>query len=544
MNVLVLSVVGVDGQLSSTGKKLLSSTFQSNKFLTQNNWTGGVSRLVDVSLLPNDALDASVSSLNIQKIVFVGLAQKEKKETENSKVLNIASQYAQEVTQNEADVTLNSLLRDQCEKVVGLIKKELKEEKKDEEKKEEETTATSPFTVYLEDFDGHIQSAAEGIVLGNWKFDLDFDKFCQRVFDKAQGFIQNNIKLVPGVSQEVEQSFKKGIVFGASQLLSRYLLELPANFLTPTLYCEAIQKVVDKYLLYVDNEFVKSKLQVTVRDEDWAREKGMGSFLSVARGSDEKPKILELVYTNNSNKKADEFDLAIVGKGITFDSGGISLKPGPGMKDMKGDMGGSSCAICSLLGAVQLQLPVNVIVVAMMTENMPSGHATKPGDVVKAMNGKTIEVDNTDAEGRLILADGLCYVCEKSPETVLDIATLTGAVIIALGHVTAGVYTSNAKLWRQLEGASFQTNDYFWRMPIFREQYLGQMKSDVSNLNNIGGREGGSCTAATFLSEFIDFGKVKEWAHLDIAAVAQTKQGYTGRPTRAVLQFIAQKSQQ
>ena len=176
----------------------------------------------------------------------------------------------------------------------------------------------------------------------------------------------------------------------------------------------------------------------------------------------------------------------------------------------------------------------------MLCENMPGNNATKPGDVVTAMNGKTIEVDNTDAEGRLILADGLCYLSEKKPETLLDLATLTGAVIIALGHVTAAVYTNSTPLFSELEKASYQTNDYLWRMPIFRDEYLGQMKSDVSDYNNIGGRPGGSCTAATFLSEFVDFSKVKRWAHLDIAAVTKTKVGYTGRPTRAVLKFLQQ----
>jgi aminopeptidase len=242
-----------------------------------------------------------------------------------------------------------------------------------------------------------------------------------------------------------------------------------------------------------------------------------------------------VTYTGNPSSK--EIDLILIGKGITFDSGGISIKPSPGMKDMKGDMGGAACVISGLLGISQLEIPLNVIGLAFLCENMPGGNAVKPGDVVRAMNKKSIEIDNTDAEGRLILADALCYASEKRPNIIVDCATLTGAVVVALGHAASGVYTSSNELWQKIDIAGQKTNDYMWRMPLFKTHYLKQLKSQVAKLNNIGGREGGSCTAATFLSEFVDFDKVKHWSHIDIAGVSMGKEGQTGKPTRALIEF-------
>lgn len=207
------------------------------------------------------------------------------------------------------------------------------------------------------------------------------------------------------------------------------------------------------------------------------------------------------------------------------------------MKEMKGDMGGAAACASALHAIAQLHMPLNIVCLAYLCENMPSGKAVKPGDVITAMNGKTIEVDNTDAEGRLILADGLCYASDMKPKVLVDVATLTGAIVIALGNTASGVYTSSNRLWNMISQAGINTNDYMWRMPLFKEAYMKQLKSHVAKLNNIGGKEGGSATAATFLSEFVDADKVQSWAHIDIAGVAMVKQHQTGRPTRALIEL-------
>ena len=326
---LSVLIVGVFGnaesvQLSANGKTIFTSKFQSSKFFSENTWVGQT-RTVDLALLNvDDVFEGSFSLRDtIQRVVFVGLAQKEKKPEENGQIFDLTSQYSSSASENSDFVALNQVLRGQIEKVVEAAKKDKK-------------SPEAKLVVYLEDFDGHLQAAAEGAALGNWKFELDTEKFLTAQFGK-DGFLLNGIKIVPGAS---ESDFKRGIVYGSSQLFSRYLIELPANYLTPTKYCQLIKEKIEKYSLFASSEFISSKVQVLVHDEAWAQEKKMGSFLSVTAGTSEPAKVLELIFTNNSTKKADEYDLALLGKGITFDSGGISLKPGEGMKEMKGDMGG------------------------------------------------------------------------------------------------------------------------------------------------------------------------------------------------------------
>lgn len=209
------------------------------------------------------------------------------------------------------------------------------------------------------------------------------------------------------------------------------------------------------------------------------------------------------------------------------------------MHEMKGDMSGAGTVMGALLAIARLGLPINVNALAFLCENMPSGRAIKPGDVVRAMNNKTIEIQNTDAEGRLILADALCYSSTKKPKIIIDVATLTGAIVIALGNAATGVFTNSNQLWKSLEKASLKEADLFWRMPLFKDEYQKQLKSRVSQLNNIGGRPAGSATAAVFLSEFVDLKNV-QWAHLDIAGSSSNKDGYNGRPVRTLVEFAAQ----
>lgn len=207
-------------------------------------------------------------------------------------------------------------------------------------------------------------------------------------------------------------------------------------------------------------------VKVEAHGQKWAEEKRMGSFLSVTRGSIEPPVFLELTYTGSPD--SNEKPVCLVGKGITFDTGGISIKPSSKMDEMRGDMGGAACVVATIAALAELKVPVNVIGLLPLCENMPSGSATKPGDVVYAMNGKSICVDNTDAEGRLVLADALCYSEKFQPKYVLDIATLTGAIKVALGDCVSGVFTNNADLWKNLHAAGSESGDRVWRMPLFK----------------------------------------------------------------------------
>lgn len=284
-------------------------------------------------------------------------------------------------------------------------------------------------------------------------------------------------------------------------------------------------------------------ISVEIRDQKWAETEKMGSFLAVSKGSIEPPKFLELSY-----KKSDSNPFVLVGKGVTFDSGGISIKPSALMDQMRADMSGAACVLATLYGLASLKSSVNIKVLIPLTENMPSGSAIKPGDVITARNGKTICVDNTDAEGRLILADALSYSSKFNPKWVLDIATLTGAMKVALGASATGVFSNSNNLYQILEEAGSRSGDRVWRMPLWKF-YSKQMTENAAyDLNNVGkGKGGGACTAAAFLREFVP--EKTDWLHLDMAGVMGPDdttpylgKGMTGRPTRTLIEFIeAQK---
>ena len=271
---------------------------------------------------------------------------------------------------------------------------------------------------------------------------------------------------------------------------------------------------------------------------DYIRE-NMPSFWGVAKGSIQEPKLVELKYFGAADKSADP--IVLVGKGLTFDSGGISLKPGEAMDEMKYDMCGAATVIGTLIAAAKAKLPVNLVAVVATCENMPDGGAAKPGDVVKSMNGTTIENLNTDAEGRLVLCDALTYVEQNfKPKAVIDVATLTGACIIALGHVASGLMANNQDLAEQLLHAAKESNDKAWQLPLFPE-YKEQLKSNFADLQNIGGRPAGTITAATFLAHFA---QNYTWAHLDIAGTAWksgAQKGATGRPIPLLVQYLRQQ---
>uniref|UniRef100_A0A4W6EKK3 Cytosol aminopeptidase n=1 Tax=Lates calcarifer TaxID=8187 RepID=A0A4W6EKK3_LATCA len=331
-----------------------------------------------------------------------------------------------------------------------------------------------------------------------------------------------------------DPGWEKGVLYAEGQNLARMLMEAPANHITPTAFANTIEEKLAPHA---------ERVTVNKRSQAWIEEQQMGAFVSVSKGSEEPPVFLELHYNGSPDSK--QAPLVLVGKGITFDSGGISLKPSSSMDAMRADMGGAATVCASIVTAAALKLPVNIIGLAPLCENMPSGKATKPGDVVTAKNGKTIQVDNTDAEGRLILADALCYGHVFNPRAIVNVATLTGAMDVALGSAATGVFTNSDWLWEQLHKASVVTGDRVWRMPLFQHYTRQVTDSQLADLNNIGkySRSGGACTAAAFLREFVT---AHHWAHLDIAGVMSNKdeipylrKGMSGRPTRTLVEFAA-----
>ncbi|MEH6636007.1 MAG: leucyl aminopeptidase [Halioglobus sp.] len=308
---------------------------------------------------------------------------------------------------------------------------------------------------------------------------------------------------------------------------ARHLANLPGNICTPTYLAQQARK------LGKDN----AKLSVSILEEKKMKELGMGSLLSVSAGSDEPAKLIVMNYKGG---KSSQKPYVLVGKGITFDSGGISLKPGAKMDEMKFDMGGAASVFGTMRAITAMALPLNVVAIVAAAENMPSGGATKPGDVVTSMSGKTIEVLNTDAEGRLVLCDALSYAERFKPEAVIDIATLTGACVVALGSHASALYANQDKLADQLLTAGIDSHDRAWRMPLWQE-YHKQLNSNFADLANIGGPGGGSITAACFLSQFAE---KYHWAHLDIAGSAwdSSPKGATGRPVALLTRYLMDRA--
>jgi leucyl aminopeptidase len=281
----------------------------------------------------------------------------------------------------------------------------------------------------------------------------------------------------------------------------------------------------------------KFKLDVEVLEEKDMEKLGMNSLLSVSRGSRQPAKLISLSYHGGEKKQKP---IVLVGKGITFDSGGISLKPGAEMDEMKYDMCGAASVLGTMQAIAEMELKLNVVAVIPSCENMPDGLASKPGDIVTSMSGLTIEILNTDAEGRLILCDALTYAARFEPATVIDVATLTGACVIALGHVATGLFSNQDDLAQDLLAAGQYAQDRAWQMPLW-EEYQPLLDSNFADMQNIGGRAGGSITAACFLSRFT---KDYRWAHLDIAGTAWKSgkdKGATGRPVPLLTQYLMQQ---
>jgi len=371
--------------------------------------------------------------------------------------------------------------------------------------------------------EGAAQAMAEGALLGLYSFR-------QHITTPAEYGEVEQFLVVASKENEVpllEQGIWKGRVLAEATNLARDMVNEPANFMTPTRVAEEAVKVAKAYGLEVD-----------VLEREQMQELGMGALLGVNQGSHQPPKFIILKY---KGVNTDRIDLALVGKGITFDSGGISRKSQEMMEGMKGDMSGAAAVIAAMSAIVQLEPKLNVVALAPCTENLPSGSAIKPGDILKAMNGKTIEIVNTDAEGRLILADALSYANKIGAENIVDVATLTGACHIALGDDCSGAFTNNQGLLSKVIAAGTEAGELIWQLPMY-EQIKEQLKSDVADMKNVGSRYGGAISAAQFLSEYV--GDIP-WVHLDIAGpfIAEKDRGYlvkgaTGVAVRTLVNLV------
>jgi leucyl aminopeptidase len=367
------------------------------------------------------------------------------------------------------------------------------------------------------------QAITEGAILGLYTFNRHITKKSEQGEIEWLVIIDQN----SGNKEAILRGANDGKILAEATNLARDMVNEPSNYMTPTKMAEEAKKIADKY-----------GLEIEVLEREQMKELGMGALRGVAQGSQQPPKFIVLKYQGNNAKT---IDIALVGKGITFDSGGISLKPSENMGDMKGDMAGGASVIAAMSAIAQFKPKVNVMAIVAATENLPSGTALKPADVLTAMNGKTIEIESTDAEGRLTLADALGFANKQGAKHIVDIATLTGACVVALGDVTTGAFTNNQELVDKVIAAGAEVGDKMWQMPMF-EEYKEQNKSEVADLKNTGGRKAGAITAALFVGEFAE---QTPWVHLDIAGTSllDKPKGYygkgaTGVPTRTLIKLV------
>ena len=325
--------------------------------------------------------------------------------------------------------------------------------------------------------------------------------------------------------EEIREGAEYGNAIASGMKIAKDLGNLPGNICTPS-YLASQAKAIKKG---------NRKLGISVLEENQMKNLGMGALISVSNGSAEPAKLICIEYRGGTQ---NDRPIALIGKGITFDTGGISIKPGAAMDEMKFDMCGAASVLGTIKACSELDLPINLIGILACAENMPGGSATKPGDIVTTMSGQTVEILNTDAEGRLVLCDALTYVERFKPEIVIDVATLTGACVVALGHVPSGLMTNDDELANDLISAGNRAGDRTWRLPLW-DDYQSQLDSNFADIANIGGRWGGTITAACFLSRFA---KKYRWAHLDIAGVAWhsggKRKGATGRPVPLLTEFL------
>jgi len=354
-----------------------------------------------------------------------------------------------------------------------------------------------------------------------------FDRMKSKPAAASKALKKATLLVAKGDLGEAQAACASGEAIAGGMALAKDLGNLPGNVCTPTYLAEQAVALGKS-----------AGLKVQVLEKKDCEKLGMGSFLAVAQGSVQPPKLIVMEY---NGARRDAAPVALVGKGITFDTGGISIKPAPEMDEMKFDMCGAASVFGTMKAVAAMKLPLNVVGVVPATENMPDGNAIKPGDIVKTMSGQTVEILNTDAEGRLILCDALTYVEKYKPAAVIDIATLTGAMVIALGHVATGMFSNNDGLAREILAAGDTAWDRAWHMPLW-DDYQDMLKSNFADFPNIGTRAGGSITAACFLARFT---KAYPWAHLDIAGTAWksgAEKGATGRPVALLSHFLARRA--
>ncbi|MFH1639024.1 MAG: leucyl aminopeptidase [Chloroflexota bacterium] len=368
--------------------------------------------------------------------------------------------------------------------------------------------------------DGAAQAITEGALLGTYSFRRHMTREAEYSEIKELTLVAAKQDDLPAVTA----GYRKGKILAAATNLARDMVNEPSNYQTPA---DMAEKAV---------EIAGSRgLKITVMEREKMQELGMGGILGVAQGSSQPPKFIILEY---HGRDSSDVDLALVGKGITFDSGGISIKPSQKMGEMKGDMAGGAAVMAAISAIADLKLRINVTALIPATENLPGGTAFKPGDILTAMNGKTMEIITTDAEGRLILADALSYAGNLKPRAIVDLATLTGAMVVALGDNITGAFTNNQDLLDTVMKAGTDVGETIWQMPMF-DAYKELIKSDVADIKNSGGRAAGSITAAQFLEEFVGN---TPWVHLDIAGTFMTDKekdyqvkGATGVPVRTMV---------
>jgi leucyl aminopeptidase len=354
-----------------------------------------------------------------------------------------------------------------------------------------------------------------------------FDEFKTITKSKAAQFSRLTIATASADNDQIDAEIRVGQSLVNGLKLTKDLANTPANYCTPQHLADHAEELGKQF----------KSVTVKVVNETGMEKLGMGALLSVSRGSEEPAKLIVIKHNGGATKAKP---VVLVGKGVTFDSGGISLKPGAAMDEMKYDMCGAATVFGVLAAIAEANLPINVVGVIPATENLPDGKATKPGDIVTSMSGQTIEILNTDAEGRLILCDALTYSARFDPDVVVDIATLTGACIMALGHATSALMSNNDELAADLYAAGDRSGDRAWRLPLW-DVYQQQIDSPFADMANVGGRPAGSITAACFLARYT---KKYRWAHLDIAGTAWKSgaaKGATGRPVTLLVEYLRQR---
>jgi len=370
-------------------------------------------------------------------------------------------------------------------------------------------------------------AAVEAAVLAAW----DYRELKTGTDDDAPRGSLDSVTIIAHDDRQAEELRRAadiGTITARAANLARELQTLPGNMATPTHLADRARELAEQH-----------GMQATVFDREQMREEGMHALLAVAQGTQEEPRFIILEYHGAGD---DEQPIALVGKGVTFDSGGISIKPADRMEEMKYDMSGAAAVLGAMQAVAELKLKINVVALVPATENLPSGTAFKPGDVIRSHRGKTIEIINTDAEGRLILADALSYAHKYKPRAIVDCATLTGACVIALGHQAMGLMGNDGRLQAQLRAAGQRTGERCWPLPLW-DEYREQIASDIADIKNSGGRAAGSITAGWFLKEFVS--EDVPWAHLDIAGTAYRaeaapylRKGAAGVPTRMLVDWI------